>query len=74
MPLFINMGGFICSLMSEDLKTVRITQMMSEAEVKAIDDWSFAHRIRSRSEAIRRLIELGLETAKANPPKAKGKQ
>jgi hypothetical protein len=68
------MGGFICRLMSEDLKTVRITQMMSEAEVKAIDDWSFANRIRNRSEAIRRLIELGLQAAKANPPKAKRRQ
>jgi hypothetical protein len=65
---------FIYLPMSEDLKPVRVTQMMSHAEVKAIDDWSFANRIRSRGEAIRRLIELGLEAAKAKPPRAKGKR
>lgn len=38
--------------------------MLSEAEVQAIDDWRFTNRVASRSEAIRRLIELGLEGAK----------
>lgn len=43
----------------------RLHLMLSEAEVQAIDDWRFANRVASRSEAIRRLIELGLEGAKA---------
>lgn len=34
--------------------------MMTPSEVKAVDDWSFEQRIRSRGEAIRRLIQLGL--------------
>lgn len=46
--------------MAEELKTERVTTMMTPAEVKAVDDWSFAQRIRSRGEAIRRLIERGL--------------
>lgn len=50
--------------MTEELKTQRIQLVMSPAEVKAVDDWSFEARIRGRSEAIRRLIELGLEAAK----------
>lgn len=50
--------------MSEQLKTQRVTIMMSPAELNEIDEWSFQQRIRSRGEAIRRLIELGLETAK----------
>ena len=43
------------------MKTERITTMMSPGEVQALDDWAFANRIRSRSEAIRRLIEAGLK-------------
>jgi hypothetical protein len=50
--------------MSEELKTERVITLMSAAEVKAVDDWSFANRIRSRGEAMRRLIQLGLEAAK----------
>jgi hypothetical protein len=37
--------------------------MMTASELKAVDDWSFSHRIRSRGEAIRRLIALGLKAA-----------
>jgi hypothetical protein len=33
---------------------------MSPSEVEAIDDWGFAHRIRTRAEAIRRLAAMGL--------------
>ena len=50
--------------MSEQLKTQRVTIMMSPTELSEIDEWSFDQRIRSRGEAIRQLIELGLEAAK----------
>lgn len=52
--------------MSDELKSERVTTMMTPSEVKGIDDWSFEQRIRSRGEAIRRLIQLGLETAKGS--------
>lgn len=50
--------------MSDELKTERVTIMMASSELRTVDDWAFAHRIRSRGEAIRRLIERGLETFK----------
>jgi len=50
--------------MDAEMKTERITTMMTPSEVKVIDDWAFANRIRSRGEAIRRLIETGLKAAK----------
>lgn len=46
---------------TDELKDQRVPIMMSEDELKAIDDWSFANRIRSRGEAIRRLCQIGLE-------------
>lgn len=45
----------------KELKDQRIPIMMSESELTAVDDWSFKNRIRSRGEAIRRLIHIGLE-------------
>ena len=51
--------------MADDPKTERVQLMMTPAEVKAVDDWSFKNRIRGRSEAIRQLIEAGLKTNKA---------
>jgi metal-responsive CopG/Arc/MetJ family transcriptional regulator len=50
--------------MAEELKTERVTIMMTPSEVTAIDDWSFARRIRSRGEAVRRLIKMGLGDTK----------
>lgn len=49
--------------MDDPLKTERVTIMMAPAELKIVDDWSFERRIRSRGEAIRQLIALGLEAA-----------
>jgi hypothetical protein len=54
---------------SPEPKDVRVPVMMTASEVKAIDDWSFARRIRSRGEAIRRLVALGL---KASAKQSKG--
>ena len=57
--------------MAEDAerRTERIPLLMTPSEVKALDDWAFANRIRSRGEAIRQLIERGL-AASANNPKS----
>ncbi len=53
--------------MDDEMKTERVTTMMAPSDVKAIDDWSFEQRIRSRGEAIRRLIEAGLKAEKSKP-------
>lgn len=46
-----------------DGKTERLNMFISEGEMTAIDDWRFANRIASRSEAIRQLIKLGLSSS-----------
>ena len=38
----------------------RLQIMISEEELKLIDDWRFRHRMPSRAAAIRELIRLGL--------------
>lgn len=43
-----------------DLKDQRIQVLMSEAELQLLDDWSFAKKIRSRGEAIRKLCRVGM--------------
>ena len=54
--------------MTDELKSERVTTMMTPSEVQEVDDWAFANRIRSRGEAIRRLIQSGLrnETTKTD--------
>lgn len=52
--------------MADETKTERIQLLMTPSEVRAIDDWSFDNRVRGRSEAIRRLIEIGLKAGKEN--------
>lgn len=41
-------------------ETQRLHIMISEEELTAIDDWRFANRIPSRSEAVRRLVQSGI--------------
>ncbi len=38
----------------------RVPIMLSDEELKRIDDWRFARRIGSRSDAVRQLIEAAL--------------
>ncbi|KQS84148.1 hypothetical protein [Rhizobium sp. Leaf386] len=53
--------------MADQLKDQRVVTLMTPAELKSIDDWSFENRIRSRGEAIRRLCQMGvLADAKRN--------
>lgn len=53
----------------EPLKSERVVVLMTPDEVRAIDDWSFANRIRSRAEAVRELARRGLAA-----PEPKGKK
>jgi metal-responsive CopG/Arc/MetJ family transcriptional regulator len=46
-----------------DEKDPRIITPIPRELLEAIDDYRFAERMPSRAEAMRRLIELGLQTA-----------
>jgi len=48
---------------SPEPKDKRVPLVMTASELNAIDDWSFERRIRSRSEAIRQLVALGLKAS-----------
>ena len=48
---------------STEPKDQRVTFMMTASELNAVDDWSFARRIRSRAEAICQLLALGLKAS-----------
>lgn len=50
--------------MADEPRDVRLPLMVSRTEAAAIDEYRFEQRIPTRAEAIRRLIELGLEAAK----------
>lgn len=51
-------------------RTERVPIMMSKEEVEALDDWRFANRVNGRSEAIRRLVQIGLQTESKAPADA----
>jgi len=51
----------------ETRKDVRLNLFFETKEIEKIDDFRFQNRIASRAEAIRRLIELGLEAAAKAP-------
>ena len=54
-------------VMADELKDLRIPVMMAATEVGAIDEWRRKQEdLPSRSEAIRRLVELGLKARGKN--------
>lgn len=46
--------------MPKDTRENRVPIMLSDEELSAIDDWRFANRVATRSEAIRRLCQMAL--------------
>ena len=46
--------------MRETGRTFRLQIMMTDDEVKALDDYKFDTRLASRAEAVRELLRLGL--------------
>ena len=48
---------------ADEQKTERFNMFMSPSEMKAIDDWAWKKRIRSKSEAVRRLVQIGIRVA-----------
>ncbi len=48
-------------------KTERFNMFMSPSEMEAIDEWAWKNRIRSKSEAVRRLVQIGLSADEAAP-------
>jgi hypothetical protein len=45
----------------------RVPIMMSDDELKAIDDWRFENRVATRSDAVRRLAQYGLHASESAP-------
>jgi len=45
---------------SDEQKTERFNMFLSPSEMKAIDDWAWRNKIRSKSEAVRRLVQIGV--------------
>ena len=41
-------------------RETRLQIMLDEDELRAVDDWRFAHRLPSRAAAIRQLLQIGL--------------
>ncbi|WP_144223639.1 hypothetical protein [Mesorhizobium amorphae] len=43
-----------------DSETERLHVKITSDEIKAIDDWRYTNRVPSRSDAVRRLVQIGL--------------
>lgn len=43
-------------------KDVRIQLVISQSEIDALDEWRAKHKLWSRSDAIRRLIDKGIKS------------
>ena len=44
-----------------EIRDQRVQVLLTASELERLDDWMFGQRLRSRGEAIRRLMELGFQ-------------
>lgn len=51
----------------DEQKTERFNMFMSPSEMAAIDEWAWNNKVRSKSEAVRRLVQIGLALEAASP-------
>ena len=51
-----------------ELISEKIVVTMTPSQLKSIQDYRFANRINSQSDAVRRLIQLGLEASERKKP------
>ena len=54
----------------DEPKSERFNMFISKSEMDAIDEWAWQNRVRSKSEAVRRLVQIGLRTADTLNPLA----
>ena len=47
--------------MAAAIRTERVLTLMTPAELHALDEWAHEHRIKSRGDAIRQLIRIGID-------------
>jgi hypothetical protein len=57
--------------MTDKMKKERVCLMMTPDEITAIDDWRYSHRVPSRADAIRKLLQFSLDAEKAVKKQAK---
>jgi hypothetical protein len=56
--------GNVADMATEIIYPVKKLAYLTEEQARKISDFRFRYRLQSENEAIRRLIELGLEAAK----------
>ncbi len=49
-----------CMRVMADQEQVRVPVLFPKEELAALDDWQFANRVKTRSEAIRELVRRGV--------------
>jgi hypothetical protein len=55
--------------MAEEKRSIRVPLLLTSEEAKALDDWQFSNRLRTRSDALREMMRRALGTQK--PPGGK---
>jgi hypothetical protein len=63
--------GHISAMAAETPFPVKKLVNLTEEQASQISSYRFEQRLRSENEAIRQLIDLGLEAAKAQKPKSR---
>ena len=52
---------YVSGMAGDQPRTERIPLLLTKDEIQDLDNWQFAHRMRTRSDAIRRMMRIAIE-------------
>lgn len=52
---------YVSVMAGDKPRTERIPLLLTKDEILDLDDWQFAHRMRTRSDAIRKMMRIAIE-------------
>lgn len=55
---------YVSGMAGDQPRTERIPLLLTKDEIKNLDDWQFAHRMRTRSDAIREMMRIAIRVTK----------
>jgi len=52
---------YVSDMAGDKPRTERIPLLLTKDEIRDLDDWQFTHRMRTRSDAIRKMMRIAIE-------------
>ena len=54
------LGMYVSEMAGDQPRIERVPLLLTKDELQELDDWQFAHRMRTRSDAVRKMMQIAI--------------